>query len=176
MRERLMQATSGSLTPEELSWRIRHDDSREMQLRRGVVVASVVGMASMALVSLLQTGVVRRLPEPHTRRPRFDTRKVNASREAFSYGMPDGPITMAMHAANLMIAAAGPPNRYRDRPWIPVAATAFSGAQAAVAAKYLFYQMPYVDRAWCPYCVVDAVAHFASFALTAPETLKALRG
>jgi uncharacterized membrane protein len=53
-------------------------------------------------------------------------------------------------------------------------ATVLSGAQAAVAAKYLFYQMPYVDRAWCPYCIVHALTHFATFALTLPETTEAL--
>jgi uncharacterized membrane protein len=129
----------------------------------------------MGVVSLLQTGVVRRLPDPPTRRPHFDTEKVNFSDEAFSYGMPDGPLTVAMHSANLAIAAAGPPDRYKDRPWLSVMAAILSGAQAAVAAKYLFYQMPKVDRAWCPYCIVDALTHFATFALTLPELAKAAR-
>jgi len=35
-----------------------------------------------------------------------------------------------------------------------------AGAQATIAAKYLFYQMPKVDKAWCPYCIADAVTHF----------------
>lgn len=176
MKRILMAATSPGHTPRSLERRIREDRSREMRYRRAVVGASLVGMASMAAVVLLQTGIVRRLPDPPTRRPRFDTEKVNASKEAFSYGMPDGPITLSMHACNLALAAAGPPDRWRERPFLPVAASAFAGAQAAVAAKYLFHQMPYVDERWCPYCVVDALAHMATFGLTLPEALRAVRG
>ncbi len=176
MREILMEATSPGLSPQELSRRIRTDRSREMAYRRAIVGVSLVGMASMALVSLFQTGIVKRLTDPPTRRPRFDTEKVNSSKEAYSYGMPDGPLTLGLHAANLAIAAAGPPERYNERPWIPITATFVSGAQAAIAAKYLFYQMPYVDKAWCPYCVVDALTHFATFALTLPETTRAVSG
>lgn len=174
MKQILMEATSPGYTPERLMTRVRHDRGREMAFRRAIVATSLVGMASMAFVTLFQTGVVRRLPDPPTRRPHFDTAKVNTSEEAYSYGMPDGPLTLAMHAANLSLAAAGPPERWRDRPWIPVAASGFSGAQAAVAAQYLFYRMPFVDRAWCPYCVVDALAHLASFGLSLPEAAKAL--
>jgi uncharacterized membrane protein len=126
----------------------------------------------MALVSLFQTGMIRRLPDPPTRRPNFDTTKVNSSKEAYSYGMPDGPLALGFHAANLALAAAGPPERDRERPWLPLTASLLSGAQAAVAVKYLFYQMPQVDKAWCPYCIVDALAHFATFALTLPEAVK----
>lgn len=100
----------------------------------------------------------------------FDTEKINFSDKAFSYGMPDGPLVVAMHAANLAIAAEGLPGRHENSPWLSAAATVLSGAQAAVAAKYLFCQMPKVDRAWCPYCVVDALTHFVTFALTLPES------
>src|SRR3546814_12290585 len=72
----------------------------------------------------------------------FHSDKVNSSNEAYGYGMPDGPLTLAAHAANIVLAAAGPPERYQDRPWIPLLASMISGTQAAVAAKYLFYTMP----------------------------------
>ena len=42
-----------------------------------------------------------------------------------------------------------------------------------MAAKYLFYQMPRVDRAWCPYCIVDALVHFANLGLVLPEAAEA---
>ncbi len=141
----------------------------EMFNRRAIVAVSLVGIVSTGLVSLLQISIVRRLPDPPTRKPRFDTLKVNTSDEAFGYGMPDGPLTLGLDAANLALAAAGPPDRYRIRPWLPVLASALSAIQASVAAKYLFYQMPKVDRAWCPYCIVDALTHFTTFALTLPE-------
>lgn len=161
MKQLLMEATSPGLTPEELCERLRHDDSAAMRRRRAIVGVSLVGIAAMAVVSLLQTGIVRHLADPPMRRPRFHSDKVNTSREAYGYGMPDGPLTLALHGANLALAAAGPPDRARRRPYLPMLAVLASGAQAAVAAKYLFYTMPYVDRAWCPYCVVDALTRIS---------------
>lgn len=172
MRELLMQAT-GADDASSLETSIRNDRSREMKLRRGIVVASLIGIGAMGVVSLLQTGIVRHLPDPQTRRPHFDTDKVNTSEEAYSWGMPDAPLTVAMHAASLALAAAGPSDRWQKRPLLPIAAAAFAAPQAAVAAQYLFYQMPKVDKAWCPWCVADALVHFAIFGMTLPEAAKA---
>ena len=174
MRELLMQATSGDMTPEALSEAIRTDRRPEMRYRRGIAAASLIGMAAMGIVTLLQTGIVRRLPDPPTGTPDFDTEKVNTGREAYSYGMPDGPLVLVTHAASVALAAAGPPDRYERRPWLPVVAALWALPQAIVAAKYLFYQMPKVDKAWCPYCVIDALSHFATVALTLPEAARAL--
>ena len=175
MKQLLMQATSGDMEPQELRRSIQEGDSAEMGYRRAIVAVSLVGIAAMGIVSLLQTGVVKHLPDPPVDTPHFDTDKVNGSKEAYSYGMPDAPLTVAAHAASLAIAAAGPEDRYEKRPWLPLLATALALPQAAIAAKYLFYQMPKVDKAWCPYCVVDALMHFATVGLTIPETLKAGR-
>jgi uncharacterized membrane protein len=174
MKQLLMQATSGDMSAEELERSIRDDDRREMRNRRAIVGVSLIGMAAMGIVTLLQTGIVRKLPDPPVDTPNFDTEKVNTSEEAFSYGMPDAPLVLVSHATNIAIAAAGPAGRYADRPWLPLAAAAVALPQAAIAAKYLFYQMPKVDKAWCPYCVVDALTHFATVALTIPEALRAL--
>lgn len=171
----LRWALSGEMQPQRLQRLIQTDRSRNMRLRRATATVSLLGMASMAIVTLYQTGRIRHLPDPPTRWPHFHSDKVNASKEAFGYGMPDGPITLLAHAVNLAIAAAGPPDRARSRPWLPLLAAALAAPQAAVAAKYLFHQMPYVDKAWCPYCVLDALAHFATFGLVLPETVEAVR-
>jgi len=174
MKNLLMQATSGDMSPEELERSIREDSRPEMRNRRAIVGVSLLGMAAMGIVALLQTGIVKKLPDPPVDTPNFDTEKVNTSKEAFSYGMPDAPLVLVTHAVNVAIAAAGPADRYRDRQWLPLAALAMALPQAAMAAKYLFYQMPKVDKAWCPYCVVDALTHFTTVALTLPEAAKAL--
>ena len=175
MRQIVMRATSGKLDPHELEESIRHDDRPEMRYRRAIVAVSLIGMASIGIVSLLQMGIVRKLPEPHTKWPKFDTVKVNTSKEAYSYGMPDGSLVLVTHAMNIAIAAAGPADRYEKRKWLPLAAIASALPQALMAAKYLFYQMPKVDKAWCPYCVVDALTHFATLGLALPEALRAVR-
>ena len=109
MRQYLMNATSGDMSPTELRRAIQHSQSSEMRNRRGIVGVQLLGMAAMAIVSLLQTGIVKHLPDPPTKRPHFDSDKVNSSKEAYSYGMPDGPLTIAVHGLNLALAAAGPP-------------------------------------------------------------------
>jgi uncharacterized membrane protein len=159
-------------TPEGLRQALRHDRGWEMRARRATVVVSLIGIASMAVTSLLQTGIVRHLPDPPLRN--FHSDKVNTSDEAYSYGGPDSPITVGAHAANMVLAATGGADRAERHPWLPLLATMVAGAQAAIAAKYLFYQMPRVDKAWCPYCILDAFAHFASLGLILPEAGRAL--
>ena len=175
MRQYLMRLTSGDITPEQLEESIRNDDRPAMRYRRAIVGVSLIGMASMGIVSLLQMGIVKKLPEPHTKWPKFDTIKVNTSKEAYSYGMPDGSLVLVTHAINIAIAASGPADRDEKRPWLPLAAVASALPQALMAAKYLFYQMPKVDKAWCPYCVVDALTHFATLGLALPEALRVIR-
>lgn len=150
MKELMLEATSGDMSAQELRRSLQDGDGAALRRRRGILAVSLVGIASMAAVSSYQMGILKHLPDPPTQWPHFHSDKVNASKEAFGYSMPDGPLTIGMHAANIVLAAAGPQDRARRRPWIPLLATLFSGAQAAVAAKYLFYTMPKVDKAWCP--------------------------
>jgi uncharacterized membrane protein len=158
-------------TPRRLRTQLQNDDSPEMRLRRTVVAANLIGIGAMTLTTLLQSGIVRQLPDPPI--GNFKTKKVNSSDEAYSYGGPDSPINIAAHALNIILATTGGPNRTHKHPWLPLLAASVAAPQAAVAAKYLFYQMPYVDRAWCPYCILDALMHFANLALTLPEAKKA---
>jgi uncharacterized membrane protein len=158
-------------TPRHLRERIRNDDGRDMRLRRATVAVSLVGIATMAATTLLQMGAVRNLPDPPV--GNFDTRKVNLSDEAFSYGGPDSPINILAHAMNIVLASTGGPDRARTHPWLPLLAALIETPQALIAAKYLFHQMPYVDRAWCPYCITDALMHFATMGLVLPEAVEA---
>jgi uncharacterized membrane protein len=157
--------------PRDLRQWILHDRGRNMRLRRATVAVSLIGIATMAATTLLQMGIVRRLPDPPI--GNFDTGKVNLSDEAFSYGGPDSPINILAHALTMVVAATGAPDRAREHPWLPLLAAALEMPQSLVAAKYLFYQMPYVDKAWCPYCIVDALAHFATLGLVLPEAVEA---
>lgn len=126
----------------------------------------------MALTTLLKIGTVRNLPDPPV--GNFNTKKVNLSDEAFSYGGPDSPVNILAHAANILLASIGGADRADSYPYLPVAAAGLSRAQAAIAAKSLFYQMPFVDKARCPYCV-DASVHSSNFALTLPGSRGSLR-
>jgi uncharacterized membrane protein len=139
--------------------------------RRWTIGLSLAGMASMAAVSLLQTGVVKHLPDPPL--PGFNSDKVNLSKTAFPLGIPDGTLGLLSFALNLPLAAYGPPDRARRLPWLPLLGTAKALADALVSAWY-FYQMPVREKAWCPYCIAGALANWAIVALALPETRRAI--
>lgn len=159
-------------TPIRLQRELQTDTRAAMRLRRGVIGASLVGIASMACTTLLQMGMVRNLPDPPL--GNFQTKKVNSSAQAYSYGGPDSPVTILAHAMNIVIAATGSPARARRQPWLPVVATVLAAGETAVAGQNLFRQMPKVDKAWCAYCIADALTHFATLAMTIPESIQAL--
>ena len=144
----------------------------DLQRRRAVVGLSLVGMASMAAVSLLQTGVVTHLPDPPLKG--FDSDKVNRSKTAYQFGVPDGPVSLASFAVNVPLAALGGADRAASAAAVPLLA-AGKAAVEAVAAGWYFAQMPTKEKAWCGYCIVGALASWGVLALTLPEAVKALR-
>lgn len=144
--------------------------ANDLAERRWTIGLSLAGMASMAAVSLLQTGVVKHLPDPPL--PGFDSDKVNLSKTAFPLGIPDGTLGLLSFAVNLPLAAYGPADRARRVPWLPLLGTAKALVDAVVAAWY-FYQMPMREKAWCPYCIAGALANWAILALALPEARRA---
>jgi uncharacterized membrane protein len=128
-------------------------------------------MASMAAVTLLQTGVVKHLPDPPL--DSFDSDKVNSSDTAYQLGTPDGGLSLAGLAANIPLAGFGGLERTEKSPFVPIAACIKSGLEA-VAAGWYFYQMPSKEKKWCAYCIAGALANFGIFALTLPEARKAI--
>ncbi len=157
--------------PSHLRQELQEGDTPDLRLRRSIISLSLIGMASMAIVSLYQTGVIKHLPDPPL--DRFAD-KVKSSETAYHWGVPDGTVSMASHAVNVAIAATGGSDRSREQPWLPLVAAGKTAAEAAVAARYLFYEMPIVQKTWCGYCIVDALMHIGAFALTLPEAGKAL--
>lgn len=158
-------------SPAQLRSDLLAGSSSDLKRRRAIIVASLAGMASMTAVSLLQTGIISHLPDPPIKG--FDSDRVNLSRTAYAFGMPDGTVSLATLAANLPLAAIGGRNRAGRAPWLPLLAAGKAAVEAAAASWY-FYQMPTKEKAWCGYCIAGAVANVAIFALTLPEAKKAL--
>lgn len=164
-------ALGTGLTPAELREDLQRGGTPDLQRRRGIVAVSLLGMASMGIVSLLQTGVVKHLPDPPL--TSFDSDKVNSSELAYALGTPDGSLSLAGLALNVPLAGFGGANRARTQPYVPLLAAVKSGAEAIAAAWY-FYQMPTKEKKWCAYCIAGAIANAAIFALTIPEGRKAI--
>ena len=160
------------LTPVELRTQLQESTDSDMRRRRGIVIASLAGMGSMAAVSLLQTGVVKHLPDPPL--AGFDSDKVNSSRTAYALGTPDGTLSLAGLAMNVPLAGFGGVSRAERTPYVPIAAAVKSGVEA-IAAGWYFYQMPAKEKKWCAYCIAGAIANFTVFALTLPEAVRAFR-
>jgi uncharacterized membrane protein len=173
MAEEMIHKLTGIDSAESLCEYQRHTDDEEMQFRRAVVAVSLTGIAAMGIVTLLQSGLVKHLPDPPV--GNFDSDKVNSSHEAYRRGTPDAPLAITAHAVNMVLATLGGKDRPCRAPWIPIMATLIAVPQAATAAQYLFYQMPKVDKAWCPYCITDALTLFATFGLTLKESARSVR-
>lgn len=155
--------------------RLRHDlreaDDSDMRHRRMIIGLSLVGMAAMTPVSLLQTGIVKHLPDPPV--GDFHSDAANLSDPAYKLGVPDGTLALASLAANLPLAASGGQDRARHRPWTSLLAAGKALVDAVGAAGY-FWQMLAGKEPWCPYCITAAIANFSILALSLPEALSAI--
>ena len=158
------------IQPQELRKELQEGKTADLKYRRAVIIASLGGIASMAAVTLLQTGIIRHLPDPPGN---FDSDRVNSSDTAYRFGLPDGSISLASLALNIPIAAFGGADRPRKHPWLSILAAGKAAAEA-VAASWYFYQMPAKEKAWCGYCISGALANIAIAVLTIPEAREAL--
>ena len=168
---KLELARNGKLTPQQLRQQLQREDAPDLKRRRDIIAWSLVGMATMAAVTLLQTGIVKHLPDPQF--GNFDSDRVNSSDTAYRLGAPDGSISLASLAANIPIAAFGGANRVQGKPWVPLVA-AVKAVGEALAASWYFYQMSGKEKAWCGYCIVGALSNIGIAALTLPEVRTAL--
>jgi uncharacterized membrane protein len=158
--------------PQQLRRELQNSNNKDLNLRRGVIGLSLLGMAAMTAVTLFQTGVVKHLPDPPI--DSFDSDRVNSSDTAYALGVPDGALSLASLAANIPLAAFGGENRAQETPLVPIAAAAKAAVEAAVASWY-FYQMPTKEKAWCGYCIVGALANWGIAALTLIEAKNAVQ-
>src|SRR6185437_10634749 len=118
---------------------LQHSNNGFLPHRRALIGASLIGMASMTAVSLLQAGLVKHLPDPPLRS--FDSDKVNSSEMAYQLGIPDGTLSLGSLAFNILLAAAGAEDRYEKAPWLPIAAGAKAILEGLVTVAY-FLDMP----------------------------------
>ena len=155
---------------QELREELQENKSKNLRRRRAIIGLSLIGMGAMTAVSLLQTGIIKHLPDPPI--DSFDSDKVNSSDTAYALGVPDGTLSLASFAANIPVAAFGGENRAAERPLVPICA-AFKSSVEAVVAGWYFYQMPTKEKAWCGYCIIGALANIGVAALSLPEAKEA---
>jgi uncharacterized membrane protein len=161
------------MTPRQLSHELREGRSPDLTRRRWVVGLSLVGAAMAQAVTLYQTGIIRRLPDPPL--PGIDSNKVDASDYAYKrMQTPDGLIMLANYAATAWLAGAGGEDRARNHPLLPIATALKALADSAVALKLAREEWA-ENRALCAYCQVATACSLASAALALPEATNAAR-
>jgi uncharacterized membrane protein len=170
MKNDSKKTLAGNAQIDRLREDLQNGTSENLSRRRKIIGLSLVGMAAMTAVSLLQTGIVKHLPDPPI--DSFDSDKVNSSDTAYALGTPDGTLSLASLAMNIPIAAYGDDSRHEETPLVPLAAAGKAVVEAAVAGWY-FYQMPAKEKAWCGYCIAGALTNLGIAALTLPEAKQA---
>lgn len=138
--------------------KIRKDKSTATKSRRNIAALAAAGLADFSLISLLQLGFFKKLPDPPGKV--FDTVKVNTSKDAVMMGLPDGVISLGGYALTMLLATAGTRFKKKSR-LLDLALGAVVIGQAAGAAQYL-YKMAFVQKKICVYCVAGAAINFAS--------------
>lgn len=159
---------------EALSEALRTSPEPFVPSRRRVIGWTLGAMAALAPVTAYQVGLLQHLPDPPVRW--FDSDRVDASGEAYRPGIvPDGASGLASYAITLLLAGRGEPDRWRNRPWLPLALAGKVLFDTASAA-YLTAEQISVHRRLCGWCLVAAAAVAASAPHALPEARAALRG
>ena len=171
MTSEITQTIRGSMKSQQLRRELQEGRTDDLWRRRAIIGLSLVGAAAMTAVTLLQTGIVKHLPDPPLES--FDSDKVNSSDTAYMLGVPDGALSLASLAANIPLAAFGGASRAEEQPVVPIIAAGKAAVEAAIAGWY-FYQIPAKEKAWCGYCITGALCNFAVAALALPEARKAI--
>lgn len=137
---------------------IRNDSTEATRYRRQLAALSALGLVDFSLISLFQLGYIRHMPDLPGEV--FDTEKVNSSEDAVLLGMPDGVISLGSYAATMLLATAA--TRYKKPSRVlDLAMGGIVLGQAAGGALYL-YNMAFVQKKVCIYCVAGALINFAS--------------
>ena len=151
---------------------LRNNDSVAMDKRRLIILLSALGLVDFSVISLYQTGIIEKLPDLPF--PIFDSNKVNASKEAYQFGVPDGPISAAVYATTMILAAAGGSEQSGRKPVFDtlLGATILGNTTGAI---YYVYQMIFKQKKICLYCLAGAAVNIASAVIAAPLVKRSIR-
>jgi len=161
------------MNPNQLSRELREAHTPDLHRRRWIIGLSLLGVAMGQVVTLYQTGIIRRLPDPPL--PLFDSTKVDASEYAYKrLNTPDAVMMVVSYGATAWLAAAGGKDRAADLPLLPVVMGLKILGDAATAVE-LGREEWQENKALCAYCQVATLASLASIPLAFPETRRAIR-
>lgn len=151
---------------------LRIKENPELEIKRKLAILASLGLLDFIVISLYQLGVIRRLPDLPVKG--IDSNYVNASKEAYKMGLPDGPVSAAVYAIILvLIGVKGTKRSGREPIWDVL----LGGAIAANAGGALDYLrvMIFKQKKICLYCVFGAIVNLIMLKLFAGRAWNALK-
>jgi uncharacterized membrane protein len=162
------------LAPADLSRELREGQSPDLSRRRWAIGLSFVGAAIGTVVSLYQTGILKRLPDILPGKV-FDAEKVDSSDYAYKrLQSPDGPLMVMTYAATAAFAAAGGAERATRQPAMPLAFAGKALYDLATCLK-LAQEEWAENKKLCSWCQVATAISAVTAALSLPEAIRAGR-
>lgn len=156
----------------ELRDELRAGISEDLGRRRKIIALSTLGLVDFSIISLYQTGIIKRLPDIPL--PVFDSNKVNAAKDAYMMGVPDGPVSATVYGLTMVLAAAMGSESTGRKPVLDVLLGGAIAGNAAGAVFYM-YDMIFKQKKICLYCVTGALINFASAIIIAPVVIKGIK-
>lgn len=151
---------------------LRNNHSDDLDRRRKIICLSAIGIVDFSIISLYQTGVIKSLPDLPF--PIFDSDKVNTSKSAYRFGVPDGTLGATGYGLTMALASAGGDENASRKPIFDVLLGGVIAGNAAGGLFYL-YDMAFKQKKICLYCVTGAAINIASAIIIVPTVLKSLK-
>jgi uncharacterized membrane protein len=152
---------------------LRTEHSQDIDRRRKVALLSAIGIADFSIISLLQSGVIRKLPDiPYP--AVFDTNGINTSKTSFEMGVPDATMSTVMHALEMVLATAGGSEKASRKPIFDVLLGGVVLGHALGAVR-MTYDMFFKKKKICLYCLTGASLILSSAVIIAPSVLSSAK-
>jgi uncharacterized membrane protein len=160
------------MDPKEIRDELRNGNSEDLERRRKLILLSAIGIADFGLIALLQSGVIRRLPDiPY---PIFDTNGINTSKTSYKMGVPDAFISNVMFSMRMALATAGGSEKANRKPIFDLLLGAVSLGHS-LGAVQMTYNMLFKKKKICIYCLTGAGIILSSAAVIAPTAIKSAK-
>jgi uncharacterized membrane protein len=158
------------MEPKKIRDVLRTEQSEDLDRRRRILLLSALGIFDFSLISLLQSGVIRKLPDiPYPEV--FDTNGINTSKTAYEMGVPDATISTVMHALKMALTTAGGSRRSGRKPVFDLLLGGISLGHS-LGALQMTYDMLFKKKKICIYCLTGAGLILSSAAIIAPTAIK----
>lgn len=135
-----------------------YGNSSSLSRRRAIIAISLLGIANASLMTLYQTGILKKLPDLPIKY--FDANRVTSSKKAFEFGMPDAPGANLLYSLIMTLAVYGGNRSLKRHYFIDQLMLGVVVVNASFAVQY-FYNMLTKQKRVCLYCVAATLTNLS---------------